>query len=228
MPSSYAVSVVSLVLVVLFASGCRGEPTAPEPTQQTPTVSEGVLVTDDASEGGAETAVSPDAAPAEEEDQGMPMASQRREESVTRSLPRSARSARLDITDLLTRGDVRDVTHYTGTLSEAPLEGIAISSNYNAVRFSTEDSLGVGLQVWELASSAATNRQFLRFRDTYVGVRATRSAGDGGFRADFGGIRQLVFMSRRRSTIVGISCDEVVCPTDREIEALAERVESRL
>ena len=134
----------------------------------------------------------------------------------------------LDISQVLTRGELREVTHFTGSLQETPLEGQAPTRTYNAIRFAGDGHLGVGLQVWEYSSSAATTRQFERLRDTYVEPRGTRSVGDGGFRSDYPGIRQIVFMSRSRNLVVAIACDETVCPTDREITGLAEKAEDNL
>lgn len=134
----------------------------------------------------------------------------------------------LQIDHLLTRGEVREVTHFAGALQELELEGQAPSPTYNSVRFAGEGHLGVGLQVWEFSSSAATTRHFERLRDTYVDPRGTRTVGDGGFRSDFPGIRQIVFMSRSRNVVIAIACDDTICEHDGEIAGLAEKIEDRL
>ncbi len=229
MSPSFALQILLIATLVLGACrGGSGEPEASAPTAEAPSPSEGTAAAP-AATGQADLAGALDAAPAPGPDSGMPVAPRLTNDDLPRpNVQRSARASILEIAELLSRADVREVTGYTGPLEESVLEGQEASANYNSVRFATEQTLGVGLQVWDLASSAATNRQFLRFRDTYIEVRATRTVGDSGFRADFGGVRQLVFMSRRRSTIVALACDETVCPTDAEIEAIAERVESRL
>ena len=110
-----------------------------------------------------------------------------------------------------------------------PLEGQPPGEAYNAFRIGPEDRFGVGMQVWEFRSSAETARYFGRLNDTYIGARdLTRGVGDRSFRADFAGIRQLVFMSRRHNDVVAISCDETFCADDEGIERLAELVHSRL
>lgn len=134
----------------------------------------------------------------------------------------------LDISFILNRGEVREATRFTGTLQETILEGQKPSRSYNSIRFAGDGHLGVGLQVWEFSSSAATTRHFERLRDTYVEPRGTRSVGDGGFRSDYPGVRQIVFMSRSRNVVVAIACDETVCLADTEIIGLAEKAEDNL
>ena len=148
---------------------------------------------------------------------------------TTGSVPSRFGSPRdLDISNVLTRGEVREATRFTGTLQETTLEGQKPSRTYNSIRFAGDGHLGVGLQVWEFSSSAATTRHFERLRDTYVEPRGTRTVGDGGFRSDYTDIRQIVFMSRSRNLVIAIACDETVCPTDQEIIGLAEKAEDNL
>lgn len=134
----------------------------------------------------------------------------------------------LRIDHLLSRGEVRQVTGYTSRLDEAPLEGQPASEEYNGMRLAAADSYGFGLQVWRYADPDRADSQYDRMRETYVVTGTTRVAGDNAFRAAFGGIRELVFTSRQRNTVVALSCDETVCPDESVLQELAQRVRQRL
>jgi hypothetical protein len=145
-----------------------------------------------------------------------------------RTALRSREPEVLEIDQLLSRGEVRELTQYTGSLREIPLEGQPPSESYNAVRFAADTSYGLGIQMWQLETSDDASRHFQRLRDTYVATEAQRIMAHNGFSSTFGGIRQIVFMSRGEHAVVAVSCDETLCPRDGVLTRVAERIGSRL
>lgn len=142
---------------------------------------------------------------------------------AARSAQRSLRP--LDIEHFLSRGDVRELTNFAGALTEVPLEGQTPDAEYNGFRFAGDNHLGVTVQAWDMSSSAAANRLFERLRQTYLASEESRTdVGDESFRSTHAGVRQFVFLNRRRSMVVAVACDVQVCPADGELNALAGRV----
>jgi hypothetical protein len=138
---------------------------------------------------------------------------------AARSAQRSLRP--LDIEHFLSRGDVRELTNFAGALTEVPLEGQTADAEYNGFRFAGDNHLGVTVQAWDMSSSAAANRLYERLRQTYLASEASRAdVGDESFRSTHAGVRQFVFLNRRRSMVVAVQ----VCPGDGELTALASRV----
>jgi hypothetical protein len=149
-------------------------------------------------------------------------------ETIAERLARERYQQNLDIDHLLSRGEVREVTGYTGTLSHTELEGQEPSQTYNAFRLAGDQTYGFGLQVWKLRDGAQATSFFNRMHETYV-VTANDNLGDTpAFEAELGGIRQLVFVAAQTGNVVALSCDETVCPDDETLAHLAERVLSRL
>lgn len=219
---------LALALTLCLAPACRDEQPVESVPPQTP---EGQGRTA-GSEGGTDTSEGRDAASQLAQAPPSPSVAPTPATGTTpspRPTPSQFFNPRvLAIDHYLTRPEVRELTGFIGALTETDLQGQEPSNNYNAMRFGGEDHLGVALQVWDLASAAATTRQFQRMRDTYVDARGTRAVGDGAFRSNYPGIRQLVFMSRSRNTIVALACDDTVCGDDDALVELAQRVEGRL
>ncbi|MBN1946783.1 MAG: hypothetical protein JW797_14005 [Bradymonadales bacterium] len=218
-------TLTGLLLVGSLAGiGCQDEPRQPPQAIEPP--------------GSTQTAVEFAQPPGTTERQETPSSAAEAELSedaqrVAALLAESIASSRqpqiLAIDNLLNRSDLREITGFTGVLNVQPLEGQQPDEGYNAQRISPPDQFGAGLQVWELRGAAETSRHYNRLRETYVGAEEkSGNIGDRFFRADFAGIRQLVFMSRRHNRVIALSCDDTLCTQDQAIERLAELVASRL
>ena len=136
--------------------------------------------------------------------------------------------APLVVGDLLTRADVRELTGYTGTLSETTLDGIPATDSYNTIRLASETPLGAVLQLWRLDEARKVTPKYNRLRETYITSTVdAEPAGDAAFVSEFGDVRGYVFMHRASRSVGVVSCDFKMCDA-AQLKALAARVVSRL
>jgi hypothetical protein len=135
----------------------------------------------------------------------------------------------LEVDYLLSLGDVREVTRYTGPIETSPIVGQILSADHNSIRYGIGERFGIGLQVWTFRRNADTAREFNRQRETYIAPTENRGLGDVAFNSEFDNLHQLVVMSRRANTIFAISCDTGTCGGSLEIlDQLAGLVLDRL
>lgn len=134
----------------------------------------------------------------------------------------------LAVSELLTRADVREMTKYEEVLAEQPLDGLAPSPTYNAVRIGSETMFGASLQVWRPLEARQVGGRFLRLKDTYIAATVdTTPVGDEAFFGEFGETVHYAFHHKASRSVAVITCASKLCDAEK-VKALADRVASRL
>lgn len=135
----------------------------------------------------------------------------------------------LQINEMLTPVDIRELTGYTGTLLDKPLPGQEPNANRNSMRIASDEGFGVGLQVWRVDEVRQLEPRFSRLRSTYIQQeRPERIIGQQAFTGEFGGIRHYAFLHRASRQILVVTCSDEICDTPEKVSRLAGRINSRL
>jgi len=134
----------------------------------------------------------------------------------------------LAVSELLTRADVREMTKYEEVLAEQPLDGVAPSPTYNAVRIGSDTLFGASLQVWRPLEARQAGSRFMRLKETYIAATAdTTPVGDEAFFGAFGETVHYAFHHKASRSVAVITCAAKLCDAEK-VKALADRVASRL
>ena len=136
----------------------------------------------------------------------------------------------LDLTNAMTRADIKNSTGYRGILRPGPLVGIEPGLNYGAVRLkpNARDKFGVALQVWREPNPGAQSRKFNDLLRQYPDSKRSREMGDSAFRANWGGLNYLVWLNRKSRFIAAVSCSSDICKDDAATLALARTVAPKI
>lgn len=133
----------------------------------------------------------------------------------------------LDVSDILRRTDVRQVTQFSGALTERPIGGSLPTRHHNGYRFVTPEGYGFAVEIWKYPSEKELDAAYTEYRNTLIAGSQVPRANAPTTVSVFAGIRQLVVKDSHRSAIVSVSCGEDQCTTQHLVE-LSSRVRQRL
>ena len=134
----------------------------------------------------------------------------------------------LQVSELLTRADIREMTKYEDVLSEQVLDGVAPSPTYNALRIGDEKIFGASVQVWRPLEARQAGSRFVRLKETYIAATAdTTPVADEAFFGEFGDTVHYAFHHKASRSVAVVTCATKLCDAEK-VKALADRVASRL
>ena len=134
----------------------------------------------------------------------------------------------LQVSELLTRADIREMTKYEEVLSEQVLDGVAPSPTYNALRIGSDTMFGASVQVWRPLEARQAGSRFVRLKETYIAATAdTTPVADEAFFGEFGETVHYAFHHKASRSVAVITCAVKLCDAEK-VKALADRVASRL
>ena len=134
----------------------------------------------------------------------------------------------LQVSELLTRADIREMTKYEEVLSEQVLDGVAPSPTYNALRIGDEKIFGASVQVWRPLEARQAGSRFVRLKETYIAATAdTTPVADEAFFGEFGETVHYAFHHKASRSVAVVTCATKLCDAEK-VKALADRVASRL
>ena len=134
----------------------------------------------------------------------------------------------LQVSELLTRADIREMTKYEEVLSEQVLDGVAPSPTYNALRIGDEKIFGASVQVWRPLEARQAGSRFVRLKETYIAATAdTTPVADEAFFGEFGDTVHYAFHHKASRSVAVVTCATKLCDAEK-VKALADRVASRL
>lgn len=134
----------------------------------------------------------------------------------------------LQVAELLTRADIREMTKYEEVLSEQLLDGVAPSPTYNALRIGNETMFGASVQVWRPLEARQAGSRFVRLKETYIAATAdTTPVADEAFFGEFGDTVHYAFHHKASRSVAVVTCATKLCDAEK-VKALADRVASRL
>ncbi len=128
---------------------------------------------------------------------------------------------------LVRRADIRELTRFTGALTETALPGVTPGPDYNATRFAADDGLGLTVQVWRYSAARQVDPAYEALRTSVWSSRAVRDIADSAFASDFESIRTVAFAHRASRSVVSLSCNAEICDF-AQLRSLARRVSERL
>ena len=134
----------------------------------------------------------------------------------------------LQVSELLTRADIREMTKYEEVLSEQVLDGVAPSPTYNALRIGDEKIFGASVQVWRPLEARQAGSRVVRLKETYIAATAdTTPVADEAFFGEFGDTVHYAFHHKASRSVAVVTCATKLCDAEK-VKALADRVASRL
>jgi hypothetical protein len=110
-------------------------------------------------------------------------------------------------------------------LETVPLEGIAPSPKYNALRLTTARSkFGLGIQVWREKNLDKASARFERMKRQSLNAETLglpdQLPSKSSFRASRGGIKQTVIQLADKPYVAAISCGSGMCPETTQLDKI--------
>jgi len=144
--------------------------------------------------------------------------------------PRAVRSRTgLDIEKLISIGELREITGYSGVFVETLLQGQRPDDRYNAVRLATDDpkQLGFAIQVWKPGNDSAAQRRFQDLHAQSFGGEKVRDVATDAFAASHHGLQEFAFFDRGKRATVLLSCSAKICTRD-QLKSISQIILRRL
>lgn len=128
---------------------------------------------------------------------------------------------------LLQRSDIRQITHYKGTITDVAVPGREVSSEYNATRLALGSELGCAVQRWSFLHRQELEKYYESYVGTLVNGSPEARIDAASVHSVFAGVRMLVLKHLPSETMVQVSCSESLVSSD-QLRELASRVLARL
>ena len=149
---------------------------------------------------------------------------------TTKTIQNEKKTDSLNISNLLTVGDIRSTASYRGQLQPQPLLGSEATDTYKGVRFvpkRKKDGYGFGIQVWRPKKLNDVNARFRQLQKHHLSTTTFKNLGDGAFNSEFQGIITLCFKNRNKRSVVALTCDSKICDLSK-LSMLARKIIPKL